>query len=99
MDQLNLAEEEAWVILMNASPVLALIDVERFCYELDDANPDVTALVSSILPQPDARIGQICIEISMFFCQLKFSGLRKRPVRNRKRQPGSLNSRAFSGET
>ncbi|HEY3308738.1 MAG TPA: HDOD domain-containing protein [Desulfuromonadaceae bacterium] len=44
----NLFEEEAWQILKNQSPSLAKLDVERFCYELDDAVPDVKALVSSI---------------------------------------------------
>ena len=44
----NLYEEEAWQILKNQSPNLAKLDVERFCYELDDAVPDVKALVSSI---------------------------------------------------
>jgi hypothetical protein len=44
----NLAEEEAWQILKNESPKLAELDVERFCYELDDAIPDVKDLVASI---------------------------------------------------
>lgn len=44
----NLSEEEAWTILKNESPGLANMDVERFCYELDDAIPDVKELVSSI---------------------------------------------------
>lgn len=44
----NLAEEEAWSILKERSPALAQMDVERFCYELDDAVPDVQALVDSI---------------------------------------------------
>ena len=44
----NLSEEEAWTILKNESPGLADMDVERFCYELDDAIPDVQELVSSI---------------------------------------------------
>jgi putative nucleotidyltransferase with HDIG domain len=44
----NLSEEEAWPILMHTSPELAQMDEERFCYELDDAVPDVTALVSSM---------------------------------------------------
>ncbi len=41
----NLSEEEAWTILKNESPGLAQMDVERFCYELDDAIPDVKELV------------------------------------------------------
>ncbi len=44
----NLVEEEAWQILKNESPKLAEMDVERFCYDLDDAIPDVKELVSSI---------------------------------------------------
>jgi len=44
----NLSEEEGWTILKNESPALELMDVERFCYELDDAIPDVKELVSSI---------------------------------------------------
>lgn len=44
----NLVEEEAWQILKNESPKLAEMDIERFCYELDDAIPDVKALVASI---------------------------------------------------
>ncbi|MBV5338872.1 MAG: HDOD domain-containing protein [Deltaproteobacteria bacterium] len=44
----NLSDEEGWNILKNESPALAQMDVERFCYELDDAIPDVKALVSSI---------------------------------------------------
>lgn len=44
----NLSDEEAWTILKNESPALAQMDVERFCYELDDAIPDVQELVSSI---------------------------------------------------
>jgi HD-like signal output (HDOD) protein len=44
----NLFEEEAWNILKKESPQFAQMDVERFCYELDDAIPDVKALVDSI---------------------------------------------------
>jgi len=44
----NLSDEEAWSILKNESPALAQMDVERFCYELDDAIPDVQELVTSI---------------------------------------------------
>jgi putative nucleotidyltransferase with HDIG domain len=44
----NLSDEEAWTILKNESPAFAEMDVERFCYELDDAVPDVKELVSSI---------------------------------------------------
>ena len=48
----NLREEDAWAILVNACPGLVQMDVERFCYELDDAIPDVTALVSSMFAPP-----------------------------------------------
>ena len=44
----NLFEEEAWQVLKKQSPQFAEMDVERFCYELDDAIPDVKALVDSI---------------------------------------------------
>ena len=44
----NLNEEEAWTILKKESPALAQLDEERFCYELDDAVPDVKELVASI---------------------------------------------------
>lgn len=44
----NLSDEKAWTILKNESPGLANMDIERFCYELDDAIPDVKELVSSI---------------------------------------------------
>lgn len=44
----NLSDEEAWKVLKKESPALAQLDVERFCYELDDAIPDVKELVSAI---------------------------------------------------
>jgi putative nucleotidyltransferase with HDIG domain len=44
----NLNEEVAWTILKNDSSALVQMDIERFCYELDDAIPDVQELVSSI---------------------------------------------------
>ncbi len=44
----NLSEEEAWTILKKESPALADLDVERFCYELDDAIPDVAEMVTSM---------------------------------------------------
>lgn len=44
----NLFDEPAWQILKQEYPLLAELDVERFCYELDDAIPDVQELVSSI---------------------------------------------------
>lgn len=49
----NLSDEEAWKILKQASPNLAQMDVERFCYELDDAIPDVKNLVASIFNSSD----------------------------------------------
>jgi len=44
----NLSEEIAWTIIKRDSSALANMDVERFCYELDDAILDVQELVSSI---------------------------------------------------
>lgn len=44
----NLYEEPAWKILKQQCPTLGQMDVERFCYEIDDAIPDVKNLVSSI---------------------------------------------------
>jgi putative nucleotidyltransferase with HDIG domain len=44
----DLNEEPAWQILRTLSPRLEQLDVERFCYELDDAIPDVKKLVTSI---------------------------------------------------
>jgi putative nucleotidyltransferase with HDIG domain len=50
----NLFEEEAWQILKKESSLFAEMDVERFCYELDDAIPDVKALVNSIFNSKEA---------------------------------------------
>jgi len=44
----NLAEEKAWDILKQFAPHIAKLDVERFCYELDDRVPEVQDLVKSI---------------------------------------------------
>jgi putative nucleotidyltransferase with HDIG domain len=44
----NLTEEPSWKILKNMSPSLSGLDVERFCYELDDAVPVVINLINSI---------------------------------------------------
>ncbi|HQB38101.1 MAG TPA: HDOD domain-containing protein [Deltaproteobacteria bacterium] len=44
----DLHEEQAWQILRKESPELMQLDIERFCYELDDAIPDVQELVRSI---------------------------------------------------
>jgi HD-like signal output (HDOD) protein len=49
----NLFEEDAWRILKNEYPGLVDLDVERFCYELDDAIPDVQELVRSIFTTND----------------------------------------------
>lgn len=44
----NLSDEDAWAILKKESPSLVNMDIERFCYELDDAIPDVKELVASM---------------------------------------------------
>lgn len=44
----NLVEEEGWQILKQECPAIAQMDVERFCYEIDDAIPNVKNLVESI---------------------------------------------------
>lgn len=44
----NLAEEPAWDILKKFAPHIAKLDIERFCYELDDRVPEVQDLVKSI---------------------------------------------------
>lgn len=44
----NLAEEPAWDILKNFSPNFGDMDVERFCYELDERVPEVQDLVTSL---------------------------------------------------
>jgi putative nucleotidyltransferase with HDIG domain len=44
----NLAEEKAWDILKEFAPHIAKLDIERFCYELDDRVPEVQDLVKSI---------------------------------------------------
>jgi HD-like signal output (HDOD) protein len=44
----NLAEENAWKILQGYSPRLAGLDVERFCFELDERVPEIKDLVDSI---------------------------------------------------
>ncbi|HOI15858.1 MAG TPA: HDOD domain-containing protein [Geobacteraceae bacterium] len=44
----NLAEEPAWDILKNFSPIFGDLDVERFCYELDERVPEVQDLVNSL---------------------------------------------------
>ena len=44
----NLHEEQAWKTLKQISPALAGMDVERFCYELDDAVPEIRELLSSV---------------------------------------------------
>jgi HD-like signal output (HDOD) protein len=44
----NLADEPAWGILKTFSPNLVDLDVERFCYELDERVPEVHDLVGSL---------------------------------------------------
>jgi putative nucleotidyltransferase with HDIG domain len=44
----NLVEEDGWRILKEHHARFAQLDVERFCYELDDAVPSVKELVASI---------------------------------------------------
>lgn len=44
----NLAEEPAWGLLKGYAPHLAELDVERFCYELDDRVPEIQDMVKSI---------------------------------------------------
>lgn len=44
----NLAEEPAWQILKDFAPNFVDLDVERFCYELDERVPEVQDLVGSL---------------------------------------------------
>lgn len=44
----NLAEEKSWEILRNSSSSFSDLDVERFCFELDERVPEITDLVKSI---------------------------------------------------
>ena len=44
----NLAEEPAWKILKDFAPNFVDLDVERFCYELDERVPEVQELVDSL---------------------------------------------------
>jgi hypothetical protein len=44
----NLAEEQSWRILKANSPGLAGLDVERFCFDLDERVPEIRDLVDSI---------------------------------------------------
>lgn len=44
----NLADEPAWEILKTFSPSFADLDVERFCYELDERVPEIEDLVNSL---------------------------------------------------
>jgi HD-like signal output (HDOD) protein len=46
--EFDLASEEAWGILLSMSPALATIDVERFCFELDERVPEIEDLVNSL---------------------------------------------------
>lgn len=44
----NLAEEPSWQILKDFAPNFVDLDVERFCYELDERVPEVQDLVDSL---------------------------------------------------
>lgn len=44
----NLAEEGAWEVLKNYAPHMRNLDVERFCYELDDKVSEIQELVKSV---------------------------------------------------
>lgn len=44
----NLAEQNAWDVLRKFAPHMQDLDVERFCYELDDRVPEIQDLVKSI---------------------------------------------------
>lgn len=44
----NLAGEPSWSILSAFSPDLANLDVERFCYELEDRVPEIREMVRSV---------------------------------------------------
>ncbi|MBJ6726042.1 HDOD domain-containing protein [Geomesophilobacter sediminis] len=47
----NLADEPAWSILKGYAPNVADLDVERFCYELEDRVPEIQDIVRSIFQQ------------------------------------------------
>lgn len=49
----NLADEPAWELLKTFAPHIAKLDIERFCYELDDRVPEVQDLVKSIFEGMD----------------------------------------------
>lgn len=44
----NLSDQPAWDILRKFAPHMQDLDVERFCYELDDRVPEIQDLVKSI---------------------------------------------------
>ncbi len=44
----SLREEKAWSILKGYAPDLADLDVERFCYELEDRVPEIQDMVKAI---------------------------------------------------
>ena len=50
----SLREEKAWSILKAFAPHLADLDVERFCYELDDRVPEIQDMVKSIFQDTGA---------------------------------------------
>ena len=50
----SLVEERAWSILKGYAPNLADLDVERFCYELEDRVPEIQEMVKSIFQDTGA---------------------------------------------
>jgi HD-like signal output (HDOD) protein len=50
----NLHEEKAWAILKGFAPHLADLDVERFCYELEDRVPEIQEMVKAIFQSKGA---------------------------------------------
>ena len=50
----SLPEEKAWSILKGYAPNLANLDVERFCYELEDRVPEIQDMVKSIFQDTGA---------------------------------------------
>lgn len=50
----SLREEKAWSILKGYAPNLADLDVERFCYELEDRVPEIQDMVKAIFQDQGA---------------------------------------------
>jgi hypothetical protein len=44
----NLAEEKSWEILRKFSPDFSTMDVERFCFELDEKVEEIEDMVRGI---------------------------------------------------